>query len=99
MIPVEVGQPSDWQEPLEKTMNDQWHKEDLEFLHEIREQAHLRNEKHKALIAQIANKTMKLRSFPKGTLVLHQVDGPRRSSEEGKLAPNWEGTFKVKKNL
>ena len=47
MIPVEVGQPSDRLESLERTENDQRHKEDLEFLLEICEQAHLQSEKHK----------------------------------------------------
>ena len=70
MIPVEVGQPFDQQKSLEKMMNDQRHKEDLGFLLEICVQAHLQNEKHKALIARIANKRIKLRSFPEGTLVL-----------------------------
>ena len=51
MIPVEVGQPFDRQESREKTMNDQRRTKELEFLLEIREQAHLQNEKHKALIA------------------------------------------------
>ena len=45
--------------------NDQRHKEDLEFLLEICEQAHLQSEKHKALIARIANKRIKPKAFLK----------------------------------
>ena len=88
MILVEIDQPSDRHKRLEKTTNVEWQKEEVNFLLEAREQAHLQNEKHKALIARATNKKMKVRSFPKGSLVLRWVDDPRRASKEGKLALN-----------
>ena len=99
MIPMEVGQPSDRNEYLDEVTNHQRRNEKLDFLFKIREQAHLRNEKHKALIAQTTNKRVKARNFPEGTLILRRADGPRRAHEEAKLAPNWEGPFRVKKDL
>ena len=99
MISVEIGQSSNRQEAHNEIMNGEWQREELDLLLEVREQAHLQNEKHKALIAWTTNKKMKARSFPEWTVVFHRVDNPHRRSKEGKLAPNWEGPFRVKQNL
>ena len=69
-------------------MNGERRREELDFLLEVREQAHLWNEKYKALIAREANKKMKTRSFPEGTLILHQGHGPHRASEDKRLTPD-----------
>ena len=42
---------------------------------------------------------MKVRSFLEGSIILRRVDSPFRAPEKGKLAPNWEGSYKIKQNL
>ena len=69
------------------------------MLIEAREQAYIRNEKHKTLIAQVANKKMKPKSFLERSLILRQIEKPCKTQEEGKLAANWEGPFRVQQNL
>ena len=58
----------------------------------------MRNEKHKALIAKVANRKVKSKDFPKGLLVFQQVEGLHKA-QEGKLTANWEDPFKAKQNL
>ena len=50
MIPVEVGSNFNQLEIYNKTSNNEQRREDLDMLLEVKEQAHLRNEKRKALI-------------------------------------------------
>ena len=99
MIPVEVRQQSDRRELYNREQNDKQRKEDLEMLLEVRELAQLRNERHKSLIARAANKKVKTRHFPEGSLVLRRIEGPRKIPEEGKLTAAWEGPFRVVKDL
>ena len=91
MILVEVGQHSDWFELYKKDQNDEWQREELDMLPEVKEQAQLRNKKHKALIVWAANWKIIAKSFPKGSLIIQRVEGPQRILKEGKLASSWEG--------
>ena len=50
MTPVEVGQVSNWHEMYDEAKNGECQKEELDLL-KIKEQAQLKNEKHKALVA------------------------------------------------
>ena len=99
MIPVEIGQQSNWWEHYDEEQNNEQRKEDMEMLLELRELTQLRNEWHKALIVKAANKKVKARSFPEGSLVLQQAKGAQRILEEGKLIATWEGLSKVTTNL
>ena len=51
MIPIKVKQPSDQHEMYKEAMNKKQWRNELDLLLKIREEAKLRNEKHKALIA------------------------------------------------
>ena len=99
MIPVEIGQQSDWQEHYNREQNNERQREDIEMLLEIRELAQLRNKRHKALITKSANKKLKAKSFLEGSLVLWRAEGPRKIPEKGKLTATWEGPFRVIMNL
>ena len=69
------------------------------MLLEIWEIAQLKNEQHKKLIAKTANKKLRAKSFPEGSLVLRRADGPQKIPEEGKLIATWERPFKETMNL
>ena len=51
------------------------------------------------LIIKAANKKVKARSFPEGSLVLRRAEGPRRIPKERKLTATWEGPFQLTTNL
>ena len=70
MIPVEIGQQSDWRENYNREQNNERREDDLEMLLETQELAQLRNEQHKAVIIKMANKKLKAKSFLEGSLVL-----------------------------
>ena len=89
MILVKTSQYSDWFELYNEEINvEQW-KEELDMLLEVREQAYLRNEKHKALIVQVANKKVNPKDFIKGLLILRRIEGLHEAQEEGKLIASW----------
>jgi hypothetical protein len=46
-------------------------------------------------VAKYFNRNVKPRSFKVGDLVLRKVTLATRDPVEGKLAPNWEGPYKV----
>jgi hypothetical protein len=46
-------------------------------------------------VARYFNKQVKPQSFRVGDLVLRKVTLTTRDSAKGKLAPNWEGPYKV----
>ena len=47
MIPIEIKQPSNRYEMYEETLNGERQRQELDLLLKIREEAQLRNEKHK----------------------------------------------------
>ena len=71
----------------------------MEMLLKTQELSQLRNEQNKSLVTRVANKKVKVKSFPKGSLVLRCVEGPHRIPEEGKLTATWEGPFTVTVNI
>ena len=40
-----------------------------------------------------------MREFQVNNLILRRDDGPRKEINEGKMAPNWEGSYRVIENL
>jgi hypothetical protein len=62
------------------------------LLEEIREKAHLKEFTMKQRVTHKYNTKVMPRSFQKGDLVLKR---PMRRDKRGKLAPNWEGPFRI----
>ena len=83
---------------LEKA-ND-WHRvENLDFLEEDREMAHVWSVAYKEKIKKYYVKHMRLRDFQVGDFILRRVDSPRKKSTKGKMAVNWEGPYRIAKSL
>ncbi|KAI9120288.1 hypothetical protein K1719_007321 [Acacia pycnantha] len=61
----------------------------------------LQNEEENAkqLISTRYNQKVRPRAFDKGSLVLRRADIGNKNAAEGKLAPNWEGPYRVTENL
>jgi hypothetical protein len=92
MIPVEIDPPSWRRETITAQVNEEALQENLDLLEEIREKAHLREFTMKQRVTHKYNTKVMPRSFQKGDLVLKR---PMRRDKRGKLAPNWEGPFRI----
>lgn len=95
MIPVEVGEPSLRRETFDKEHNEAELVVELDTAEEIREMARIRNVAAKQAAERKHNTRVKPRDFRQGDLVLRLATGPRKDRSEGKLAPTWEGPFKI----
>jgi hypothetical protein len=75
--------------------NDEGLKLHLDLLQEKRDRAQITMSAYQERVARYFNKKVKPRSFRVGDLVLRKVTLATRDSTEGKLAPSWEGPYKV----
>src|SRR3954469_11348628 len=93
VIPVEIREPSRRTEsPLDEELNDEAMREELDMVEEIRIGSSLREAKLKQQIALRYNTKVIKREFEVGAPVLRRN---MKDSREGKLAPNWEGPYRV----
>ncbi|CAJ2659678.1 unnamed protein product [Trifolium pratense] len=92
VIPVEIGEPSRrTEQPLDEEQNDEALREELDLVEEIRTGASLKEATLKQKIAARHDTKVIKREFEVGSLVLRR----NADSQEGKLAPNWEGPYRV----
>jgi hypothetical protein len=75
--------------------NDEGLKLHLDLLQEKRNHAQITLSAYQERMAKYFNKKVKPRSFGVGDLVLHKVTLATKDLAEGKLAPSWEGPYKV----
>ncbi|MDV3201089.1 MAG: hypothetical protein Q8877_02690 [Sweet potato little leaf phytoplasma] len=75
--------------------NDTLMKEDLILSEEVREISEVRDGKAKLQRAKQYNKRVLPREFEVGDLVLRRADIGLKNAREGKLARNWEGSYRV----
>jgi len=99
MIPVELGEPSWRRTHFDEQNNDNNLLANLDLIHEVREDARIREEAAKLRAARQYNTRVRERAFRKGDLVWRKVGTARRSRQKGKLALNWDGPFRVTDNL
>jgi len=99
MLPVEVGEPTLRREMQDLEVNCGRMREELDWTTERRERAAVRTEACKRMVARRYNAKVKPRSFVKGDLVWRKTNDARKKSTQGKLAPNWEGPFRVTESL
>jgi hypothetical protein len=92
MIPAEVNPPSWRRETLTAPNNDAALQENLDLLEEVREAAHLREFTAKQRARRKYDTKVIPRKFEAGDLVLKR---PMGRDKGGKLAPNWEGPFRI----
>lgn len=95
VIPVEIGEPSLRTDRFNEEENDKALREELDLLEERRAVAHVREEAAKQRAAAKYNKKVIPRKLQVGDLVLRRADIGGRNTQQGKLAPNWEGPYRV----
>ncbi|GAU34117.1 hypothetical protein TSUD_65960 [Trifolium subterraneum] len=94
VIPVEIGEPSSRIEyPPKEDINDELLREELDLVEELRTVASLREATLKQQIAARHDKRVIKREFEVGSLVLRRN---QKDSREGKLAANWERSYRVR---
>ena len=68
-------------------------------MEEDREMAYIWLAASKEKINKYFDKQVWLRDFHEGDLVLRKVDDPKKESSKGKMAANWEGSYRVIEGL
>lgn len=68
----------------------------LDLIDEVRDEANARISEHKKRASFYYNLRVKERFFREGDLVLRKIEASG-VGQKGKLAPNWEGPYRVKK--
>ncbi|XP_012833285.1 PREDICTED: uncharacterized protein LOC105954155 [Erythranthe guttata] len=96
VIPLEIGIPSRRVKNFNEPKNEEELRISLDLTEELREQAAIRMEASKARIKNAYDRKVKKRHFQVGDLVLKQADALKAT---GKMEPNWEGPYIVKKIL
>ncbi|GAU24437.1 hypothetical protein TSUD_364210 [Trifolium subterraneum] len=96
MIPAEVDPPSWRIATLTAEVNSEALKENLDLLEEVRETAHFREFTVKQRASRKYNTRVMAREFREGDLILKRSMGRNKG---GKLAPNWEGSYRIQEAL
>ena len=95
VIPAEVNLCSVRVEGFNPTRNKGMMVECLDLLEKYREAATIRLAEYQQDLAQRYNRNVKTREFVARDLVLQKAVGNMRETNAGKLAPTWEGPYRV----
>ncbi|KAK9066680.1 hypothetical protein SSX86_014003 [Deinandra increscens subsp. villosa] len=98
MIPAEIGIPSYRHLNSHLINNDEEIRHNLDLLEERRELAAFKEKKYKEQLKKYYNRHVHKVTFKEGEYVLRSNEASR-TLPLGKLAPNWEGPYVVKKDL
>ena len=71
----------------------------MDLIEELRERAKIKEEAVKRKTSKRFNAKVKPRSFNEGDLVWKMRIDARKDPQQGKLASNWEGPFRILENL
>ena len=98
MVPVELKVPSPRVANFREETNDEALRINLDLLEEQREKATIRTAAQQQRAAKYYNKKVKSKLFKEGDLVLRAVEASDHKLKQdlGKLAPNWEGPYRVR---
>ncbi|KAL0434799.1 UNVERIFIED_CONTAM: hypothetical protein Sradi_0187800 [Sesamum radiatum] len=92
IIPAELGISTHRVMNFSEECNENFLRENLDLIEELREKAFLRTQRYKNIMINSYNKRVKIRIFQVGDLVLRRAEALKLV---GKLDPIWEGPYKV----
>ena len=95
VIPAEVNICSARIDGFDPIQNELMMVERLDLLEEYREEAVIRLAEYQQKLAWHYNRDVKTREFGARDLVLRRAVGNMRDTNAGKLAPTWEGPYRV----
>ena len=99
MLPIEVNEPTLRRQIEDWNINNECLRTDLDLIEELRERAKIKEAAVKRRATKRFNAKVKPRSFNEGDLVWRMRIDARKDPQQGKLASNWEGPFRVLENL
>ncbi|GAV87659.1 hypothetical protein CFOL_v3_31085 [Cephalotus follicularis] len=99
MIPVEIGVQSSRVVHFSEENNEEGLRTLLDLVEELREKAAIKVAAYQQRVGRYYNKRVHPRPLREGDLVLRNSAIADPSDTRGKLAPNWEGPYKVKRVL
>ena len=95
MLPVETTIPT-IRNILQDTDNNKQNLiDDLDTINELRDQANIRIPAYQNKISRSYNKNIRIRRFNIGDLVLRKAFQNTTNPADGKLAPKWEGPYRI----
>ncbi|KAK3017080.1 hypothetical protein RJ639_007011 [Escallonia herrerae] len=97
LIPVEIGLPSLRLTTHDPVQNEEDLRANLDLLDKRREQATVRLAAYKHRVSKFYDQRVRHRAFRVGDLVLRRIEASASREVVGKLAPNWEGPYRVVK--
>ncbi|XP_074355797.1 uncharacterized protein LOC141695452 [Apium graveolens] len=98
VVPLEITHGSPRIEAYEPETNEEGIRLTLDLIDEVRDEANACNAEHQRRASLYYNRRVKEWFFQQRDLVLRKIEASR-VGERGKLAPNWEGPYKVRKTL
>ncbi|GAV87748.1 hypothetical protein CFOL_v3_31174, partial [Cephalotus follicularis] len=99
MILVEIGVHSPRVVHFNETNNEEGFRNRLDLVEELRDKAVIRVAAYQQRVSHYYNNRVNPRPLREGDLVLRNTVITNPTGTRGKLAPNWEGPYKVKKVL
>ncbi|GAV75291.1 hypothetical protein CFOL_v3_18770, partial [Cephalotus follicularis] len=97
MIPVEIGVHSPRVVHFNQVENEDGLRALLDLVEELRNKAAIRVAAYQQRVSRYYNKRVNPRPLREGDLVLRNATIADPTDTRGKLVPNWEGPYKVKK--
>ena len=85
---LKLGNPSDHRSNYSEESNDWLRVENLDFLEEDREMAHIWSIDYEEKIKKCFDKQAYPRDFRERDLILRKSDGPKKEASEGKMVTN-----------
>ncbi|GAV80004.1 hypothetical protein CFOL_v3_33338, partial [Cephalotus follicularis] len=99
MIPVEIGVQSPRVVHFSEENNEEGLRNLLDLVEELRDKAAIKVVTYQQRVSRYSNKRVNPRPLREGDLVLCNSAIVDPTGTRGKLAPNWEGPYKVKRVL
>ncbi|KAL8108705.1 hypothetical protein AgCh_008657 [Apium graveolens] len=95
VVPVEISHSSPRIQAFDEKENEEGQKLALDLIDEVRDKAHAKIVEYQKKASFYYNLRVKERFFKQGDLVLRKIEASG-VGQKGKLAPNWEGPYRVK---
>ncbi|GAV81642.1 hypothetical protein CFOL_v3_25096, partial [Cephalotus follicularis] len=99
MIPVEIGVQSSRVVHFNEENNEEWLRNLLDLVEELRDKATIKVAAYQQRVSRFYNKMVNPQPLKERDLVLRNAAVADPTGTKGKLAPNWEGPYKVKRVL
>ncbi|XP_021733281.1 uncharacterized protein LOC110700092 [Chenopodium quinoa] len=99
VLPIEMYEPTLTVMLYDEAVNWEAMKTALDFLPEVRGNAALRREIYRLRMTREYNRRVSKRPLEMGDLVLRKMEAVGRANEDDKLNPNWEGPYRISKEV